>query len=189
MKNLYFAEIVESSLEKWVAQSWNWDKFPNFGSLIVVEQEGMDLYGIVAQIQTGSSDPSRMPYAYQKTEQELLQEQPQIFEFLRTIFICVPIAYNADRIVYSLPVKPAKIHSFVRAMTQDEKSALKITNCLPVIFNNFNLQNIDELLLALINQIKLDKNAIHNFIENYSLLCGNDYRRLKIFVRRTENMR
>jgi hypothetical protein len=192
MKNRdqYFAEIVESSLQQWTAQSWSWDKFPNFGSLVVVEQSDLHLYGIVSQIQTGSSDPTRMPHVYKKTENELLQDQPQIFEFLRTVFTCIPISYKSmqvcDQIIYSLPIKPAKIHAFVRDMTYEEKKELHITNCLPTIFNNSNLYNIDELLLALINELRQDRDSIYNFLENYSLLCGNDYRRMKIFISRIE---
>ena len=68
-KNRYFGEIIDSSLARWIAQSWKWDKFPNFGSLVVIEQGDLILYGVVSEIKTGSQDSSRLPYAYQKTEE------------------------------------------------------------------------------------------------------------------------
>ncbi|OGB84737.1 hypothetical protein A3F66_01080 [candidate division TM6 bacterium RIFCSPHIGHO2_12_FULL_32_22] len=186
-KNRYFGEIIDSSLVRWMAQSWKWDKFPNFGSLIAVEQGDLILYGIVSEIKTGSQDSSRFPYAYQKTEEELLRDQPQIFEFLNTIFTCVPVAYKSVDIIYNLPPRPAKIHSFVREMDLEEKQLLDISSCLPVIFGNSEFQSIDELLLALIKNAQLDKALVHSFIDNFSLLCGNDYRRIKIFIKRLES--
>ena|SRR3990167_481005 len=186
-KNRYFGEIIDSSLARWIAQSWKWDKFPNFGSLVVIEQGDLILYGVVSEIKTGSQDSSRLPYAYQKTEEELLKEQPQIFEFLNTIFTCVPLAYKNGEIVYNLPPKPAKIHSFVREMDQEEMHLLDISSCLPVIFGNSEFQSVDELLLALIKNTQLDRSVINDFIDNFSLLSGSDYRRIKIFIKRLES--
>ena len=78
-KRTYFAEIVESSLTNWTAQSWDWDMFPAFGTLVVVPENKRSLFGIVYQINTGSLEPGRYPFTYQKTQEELLKEQPQIF--------------------------------------------------------------------------------------------------------------
>ena len=33
----YFAEVIESSLTGWLAQSWSWDTFPEFGSFVAIE--------------------------------------------------------------------------------------------------------------------------------------------------------
>ncbi|MFH1831183.1 MAG: hypothetical protein ABH827_00100, partial [bacterium] len=139
MHTTYFAEVIESSLEQFSAQSWQWDKFPNFGSLVQVTGQEYTVFGCVISIQTGSSDPMRYPFPYQKTEIELKQEQPQIFEFLRTIFKVQILGYQnlaqnsltnqidltnqhsqltqsklPNQFLYLLPPKPCKIHAFVQ---------------------------------------------------------------------------
>ena len=86
-----FAEVIESSLTGWLAQSWAWDKFQESGAFVAIEGKKRTVFGIVHQVQTGSMDAVRYPFPYQKTEEELLKEQPQIFEFLKTTFTCITI--------------------------------------------------------------------------------------------------
>lgn len=188
-----FAEVIESSLQGWLAQSWQWNKFPSFGALVMIETKKRKLFGIVHQIQTGSMDPMRHPFPYQKTEEELLEEQPQIFEFLKTTFSCLTLGYcEATKICYLLAPEPPQIHSFVSIVSK-EQSIRFFSNeqYLHLIFNASNqLFNIDELLLALLKQQSLlgmlTEDKIFHFIESFSLLTGNDYRRLKLFLQRVE---
>jgi len=188
----YFAEIIESSLDGWLAQSWEWDKTPSFGSIIVIEPDNSPkLFGIVHQITTGSTDPVRQPIAYKKTEKELLTEQPQIFEFLKTNFACLNLGYEENNIIFHMSAsKPPKIHSFVREATREECSAIFAqAQYLQVLFCYAGkISNFDELLLALLKnlaQLKLlDNQKLDDFIETFSLLTANDYRRLKLFLQR-----
>jgi hypothetical protein len=190
-----FAEIIESSLYQWLAQSWNWNAFPVFGSLVIVKAKDRVLFGIVHHIKTGSMDPIRYPFAYRKTEQELLQEQPQIFEFLKTTFDCICIGYmENNEVIYALSPEPPRIHSFV-GIPSDSLSKKFLANhaYLYLIFSACaHIANIDELLLAfLVYQKKLgliDTMVIQLFIEQYSLLTGNDYFRLKFFLKRTQHV-
>ena len=82
----FFAEVTESSLYGWKAQSWEWSFSPSFGSLVTLQTNNRIWFGIVYQSATVSNYPSRQPYAYQKTDTELMAEQPQIFNFLPTLF-------------------------------------------------------------------------------------------------------
>lgn len=188
--NLYFSEIIESSLNNWIAQSWQWNKYPAHGSLVALDTLDKTFFAIVYNVRMGSTDPNRMPFTYQKTEEELLADYPHIFEFLKTTFDCLPIGYKeGNSIFHLLPPEPAKIHSFVRLMYNEEKAQfIKNFDFMPLIFNSKLLGDIDELLLAMIKDLKASGNfnesVMNNFIENFSLLSGNDYRRLKIFVRR-----
>ncbi len=191
--NRAFAEVVESSLHGWVAQSWQWDQFPSFGSLVTVQSSQRTMFGIVHQIQTGSMDPLRYPFPYQKTEEELLAEQPQIFEFLKTTFSCLSIGYyEKGKIYYLLSPEPPKIHAFVAPITQEQcQQFFSNSQYLHILFGlSAHIFNLDELLLALLKNLKtknlLTDAKVTAFVENFSLLTGNDYRRLKLFLQRAQ---
>lgn len=188
-----FAEVIESSLHGFTAQSWEWDAFPSFGSLVAIHTDKRILFGIVHQIQTGSMDPSRHPFPYKKTEEELRREQPQIFEFLRTTFSCITIGYQErNSYFYLLAPEPVKIHAFICPMPQELAfNFLSDDAYLHLIFSLSNhLFNLDELLLAILKYQTelglLTPTRITTFIQRFSLLTGNDYRRLKLFLQRAE---
>ena len=191
----YFAEVIESSLTSWLAQSWSWDTFPEFGSFVAIEGKKRTVFGIVHQVQTGSMDPVRYPFPYQKTEEELLKEQPQIFEFLKTTFSCITIGYQEKKsISYLIAPEPPKIHSFItRPDAELSKTFFASTRYLHLLFtHSAQIFNIDELMLALLKQyIELNiltQEKLNSFMQTYSLLIGNDYRRIKLFLQRAEHM-
>ncbi len=189
-----FAEIIESSLQTFTGQCWQWNKTPQFGSLVIVENGLCPIFGLVYQIQTGSMEPGRYPFPYQKTHEELMAEQPQIFEFLKTSFSCLALGYQQKgKILYLMPPEPPKIHSFLKIADPEQYSLFFTKNSyLPLIFGYNGPINTDELLLALLkgqNEQKCFKNEnLNDFISTYSLLTGNDYRRLKLFLSRAENI-
>ena len=191
----FFAEVIESSLDNFLAQCWQWDFFPEFGSLIQVKSENIIILGCVTQIQTGSMDPMRYPFAYQKTEEELIKEQPQIFEFLKTTFKVQILGFiKEEKIFYTLPPKPCKIHSFIKK-TDKELTTLFFNkpNFLNLLFGFSNqITNLDELLIAILQNLKikneLTPSKLDNFCQTFSILTGNDYRRMKLFLSRIENL-
>lgn len=192
-----FAEVIASSLDHFVAQSWQWDHFPDFGSLVQVTNDNITIIGCVTDVQTGSMDPMRSPFPYQKTEQELMIEQPQIFEFLRTTFKVQILGYQSSKhqqITYLLPAKPSKIHSFVSQCSPELiKTFFQKADYLHLLFAFANqIPNIDELLLALLNRLteqeQLSQEHFESLCEVYSLLIGNDYRRIKLFLQRVEQL-
>jgi hypothetical protein len=194
-EKICFAEVVESNLHSFTAQCWKWDNFARYGSLVQVESDGNDILGCVTQVQTGSIDPARYPFTYQKTEQELLNEQPQIFEFLRTVFNVQILGYvdkKQNKICYLLPSTPCKIHSFVKECSCDViQKFFKEPLYLHVLFSSPNQNsNPDELLLAILNGLAYEKiltqTLLDDFCQTFSLLTGNDYRRLKLFLKRVE---
>lgn len=182
-----FSEVIESSLQAWTGQSWNWDTFPAFGSITTIITPKRIWFGLVYQVSTGSTDPGRAPFAYKKTEQELLAEQPQIFEFLKTTFSCLSLGFmEHERIIYQVPPEPPKIHAFIyKSSTALSKQFLSSSAYLPLLFSSEQVTNKDELLLALLCEQKrlaiLSEDKLFSIIETVSLLTGNDYRRLKIF--------
>ncbi len=188
--NKPFGEVIESSLQSFTAQTWQWDDFPAYGSLVSIEQPEGTYIGLVYEVSTGSIDPSRSPFAYQKTEQELKKEQPQIFEFLKTTFSCITLgSITQERCHYTAPAHPAKIHSFI--MHTNSTISYQFLSKPLWIQRLFALSgivaNVDELLLAVFSQEKnnyFDAPKMQEMMQTYSLLTGNDYRRIKLFLGR-----
>lgn len=192
-KGKAFAEVIESSLTGWVAQSWQWDHFPTFGSLVLIEGKTRNHFGIVHQVQTGSMDPMRSPFPYQKTEEELRREQPQIFEFLKTTFSCITVGYQEKKSIhYLLAPEPPKIHAFVAPVnTEEKKNFFSSEKYLHLLFGLSNqIFNMDELILAIFRHYAelgiLTSEKLNSCMQTYSLLTGNDYRRIKLFMQRIE---
>ncbi len=186
-----FAEVIESSLPMWRAQSWQWDDFPAFGSLVAIRAADRLLFGLVYDIRTGSADPHRTTFAYQKTEEELKREQPQIFQFLRTTFCCLSIGYLEDnRVLYQLAPEPPKIHTFIAHATRSQLlQFFSNEQYLHLLFSSAHqVGSLDELLLSLLKQLSdlelVTQVLLDKFIETFSLLTANDYRRLKLFLQR-----
>lgn len=193
LKKPPFGEVIESCLSTFKAQCWKWDILPPFGSLISIMAKERTLFGVVHHSQTGSLDSNRTVFAYQKTEEELRKEQPQIFEFLSSTFSCLILGYTENsNIIYQLPPEPPKIHAFVHSASP-EQTRLFFTNehYLPLLFSfAHHIFSLDELLLAILKSISdnavLTENTFSRFIEIFSLLTANDYRRLKLFLQRAQ---
>ncbi|MGB8467465.1 MAG: hypothetical protein WCE21_00520 [Candidatus Babeliales bacterium] len=186
-----YAEIVESSLHLWKAQMWQWDQAPPFGSIVTIEQHDCQLMGIVTYIETGTVDGKRAPFVYQKTEQELKKEQPHIFTFLNTTISCLPLGFiKQNEPWHQIPSQPPKIHAFVSPATPAQLNLFFAqTTYLAILFQAVSSQTpIDELILALTAQLKpynvFTPDYTERFIDMFCLLCGNDYRRLKLFLHR-----
>lgn len=190
-----FAEIISSSLTEWTAQTWRWDDFPEFGSLVIATSKDYTTFGIVTSITTGSLDAGRHPFTYQKTEEELLREQPQIFEFLKTTFTCIAIGFqHKGSIAHHIQPKPAKIHAFVAPCPPELlKDFLATDHYLHILFAHIeNSMHLDELLLAIIKQMKhhsiLHETRLEKFIDLFALLIDKDYRRLKLFIHKAVSL-
>ena len=191
-KQTYFAEILESSISTWQAQSWQWDAIPEYGSLVTATSNNRTLFGIIYDIKTGPMDPIRQPVAYQKTQEELEKEQPQIFEFLKTSFSCLSIGYQDNKqFFYNLPPQPPKMHTFVgHATTKQYEACFSHEQFLHLIFNSTEQINREELLLAIIkHQLHhkvLTKKRLNKFIESYFILNRNNYLQTKMFLPRLQ---
>lgn len=191
----FFAEVIAGDLSQWTGQCWKWNHIPHFGTLVTTQQKNYTIYGIVHSIKTGSNDPMRTPVAYQKTEEELLRDQPQIFEFLQTTFGLITIGYQKDhKFFYHLPVQPPQIHSFIAQATHQEYVDFFANDqFLHLLFNlSSQIQNFDELLISIIKNLHerqcLNKTELNNLIETISILCKHDYHRLKIFLHRIQHI-
>ena len=190
----YFAEVLESSISTWQAQSWQWDAIPEFGSLVTATSSGRTVFGIIYDISTGPIDSIRQPVTYQKTEEELLKEQPQIFEFLSTSFHFVAIGYQENgQMFYNFPPQPPKMHTFVGyATTKQYEECFAHEQFLHLLFNSTLQLNLQELLLAIIkhqlNKKTLTKKRLNVFIESFFILNKNNYLQTKMFLSRLQQL-
>jgi len=191
-KHHYCAEIVESSLLHWTAQCWRWDAVPEFGSLVCVASKKRSLYAIVYGIKTGSLDSNRYPFAYQKTEDELMAEQPQIFEFLKTHIDCITLGYEEhEKIYYHMPPEPPKIHAFVGPIHESKlNSFFARPDFLHLLLKCPEAQYVDELILGLIAYLKkqtvLTPERLTSYLDTLSVILGADYKRFSLLLARIE---
>lgn len=192
---LYFAEIIQSNLLIVEAICWQWDQMPAFGSLVVIEDEGIWCMGLVTSLETGSLDQTRKPFAYQKTFDELKKEQPQIFAFLSTsvtIKIIGWIHRKSKKTYYALPRRPAKIHSFVRVSDDALAKYFLLKPDFLHLFDFAEGQLLDEALLALIEQMYekliINSSQIQELVNTYARHVGSDFRRLRLFCDRLQNL-
>ena len=188
-----FAEVIESSLSSWRAQCWEWGTLPSHGALLTIQSGSRTIYGIVHAISTGPLDTQRTVFAYKKTEEQLKKDHPHIFEFLTSTISCITLGYKEGSSVrYQMAPTPPKIHAFVTAAGHEDLQAFfKDEQYLHTLFaNEDQLTSLDDLLLALIEHMaatnSLTKERFNNFINTFSLLTANDYRRLKLFLQRVQ---
>lgn len=190
-----FAEVVESSLSEWKAQVWDSENLAIFGSLVKVKSKDQTIFAIVYNIEIQSADPHRVITVYKREEAILKRDYPQIFEFLKTTLSCITVGYKEhknDILIYQLAPKPPQIHSFVYFATQQETIAFFSDEQYLNLLFNFSkyLTTLDELLLAVLkllsDNLTLKKDTVEKFINIFSILTGNDYKRLKIFLKRAK---
>lgn len=190
-----FAEIIESSLSSWRAQCWQWDSIPAYGSIVTVKTNSRTLFGLVHDTSTASADTHRTVFTYKKTQEELKRDHPHIFEFLHTTFQCITLGYSEqEHVIYQPAPEPPKIHAFVMPATKtDLQSLFAHEQYLHTLFSHAqNLFSLDDVVLALMKHIA-DQDLLHDerfsrIIKTFSLLTGNDYRRLKLFLQRAQTM-
>lgn len=191
-----FAEIIESSVTQATGLCWTWSNLPTLCALVKMTQASYTLYGCITNITTGSSDPLRKPFAYQKTEAELAQEQPQIFAFLQTTFTITLLGYcktNAP-MSYLLPPQPPRLHNFIEYASVDEVRAFFAN---PEFLNLFCMPaeqgiNLNELLLALMRYLRetasFDDGFIQSLCQYRSMMHTFDYKELKLFMQRLQKI-
>src|SRR3990167_4347653 len=189
MANLYLGEVIHSTISQWTTQAWQYDCYPEYGSIICLQSDQIQIFGVVYYIKTGSDDPVRQVFAFQKSQAELQQEQPQIFACLKTTFSAAPLLYLQDQhLIYAMPPRPPKLHSFVRLATQVELVDLLANfGCVQVLFSQYTkIEYFEELLLAFLRYLEqhylVSRSLLIQISEQLSLVTANDYRRLKMFM-------
>jgi hypothetical protein len=187
-----FAEVIESSLQRYRCQSWSQELIPEFGSLVLTSKS--DIWGLVYEVQTAPNDPIRQPQALKLTDEEIQKQHPQIYNFIETTFSAIVVGHGTQPIFYHLSPYAAKLHCFIKKATiEEEKAFFKDYAYLDMIFENTqNIANLNELLLAIINRYNklglLNNQFIAEFINNLTHLYGNDFIKLNLLLKRMDNL-
>jgi len=188
MEAPYVGEVVESSTVEFIVQCWELHASPPFGSFVIVESTP-PIIGIVFNVITRSIEPNRRPVAYGKTEEELMMEQPQIFELLRTEFEALVIGYiDSPAIRQMLPPQPPRIHTFVRPCSMEETR--RFTDHWDFLRSILSTSKVptDELIIAAVRNAFESHNRETAYLvqtgKELSRLIRDDYDRLHSIIRR-----
>ena len=122
-------EIIETQSTGFVAESFELNRPPALGSLVVVRvpaepASARDLYAVVTYGQTVGLDPSR--HAFRRStdtvfDQDIYREHPELNHTLHTEFGAALVGFCADgRVQQHLPAQPPPLHFSVQAASDEE---------------------------------------------------------------------
>lgn len=191
-RSAHIGEVIESCTVEFVVQCCELHGSPPFGSLVWVKSQP-PVYGFVYEIITHSVDPSRRPTAYGKTEEELREEQPQIFELLKTDFKSLIVGYEYEGIIrQAIPPHPPRLHSFAYECTPDEvRRFTDELDYLRLISSSAKAMR-DELIIAVCRNAWEAHDYEHAYLvamgKELSRLIKDDYDRLRSILRRVSKL-
>lgn len=190
----WVAEVIESSTTEFTAECKELNGSPPFGTLVKACSSPWVIYGVVHHISTQSIEPYRRPMAFGKTEEELKQEQPQIYALLRTHFKALVVGYasedNLDEIIQAVPPVPTRLHTFVYECTPEEvKRFANDLHFLRTIINATRGLG-DELLVAVCRHMLNAHGGQREYLvrlgKELCRLIRDDYHRLTHLLKRLE---
>ncbi len=192
------AEVIEATSTDFLAQCLDREELeftrpPAFGSLVkaVDEERNSDIYGIVYFATTSSIDSVHRARALGLSVQQLRDEQPQIFEMLKTEFRCVIVGYGEGRSIYQyLPAHPPQIHQPVNVCSLVEVARFSQELTFLRTLLQVSGAPVDELVAASLRQGYQAHNRSRDWLvqagREVSLLLKDDYDRLSALVRRLQ---
>ncbi|WP_287127664.1 HAS-barrel domain-containing protein [Candidatus Cyanaurora vandensis] len=192
------SEVIEAATTEFLAQCLDSERLeftrpPAFGSLVkaVDEERGLETYGVVYYATTAPVDSVHRARALGRSLQQLRDEQPQIFEMLKTEFRCVIVGYRSEGRNYQhLPPYPPQVHEPVRLCTTLEVARFyQNLNFLRTLLG-ISGAPVDELIAATLRQGYLAHDEAREWLvragRELSLLLKDDYDRLSTIVKRLQ---
>ena len=123
-------EVVEAASASFTAHCYRLYGAPPLGALVRVGA-GPTVYGVVCQVTTQGTDPTRRPVARGAEEADeagVYRSNPQLERLLRTDFQVVTVGFQEEeRCRYYLPAAPPRIHAFVHACAPEEVRAFTLS--------------------------------------------------------------
>lgn len=191
MDDAEIGEVIGSSNTEFIAESALLHDSPPFGSFIKV-QSRETIYAVVFNAYTHSLEPNRLAIAYHRSEQELRDEQPQIFELLKTKFEAVIIGYESDGVIrHHLPPQPPRLHSFVYACQPIEVRRLTSQFKFFRFLLGVEKAPRDELIAGAIRAANIVRKGERAFLvqagKELLRLIGDDYEMLASILQRIQD--
>lgn len=190
------AEVIAASTTEFLAQCLDTERLefvrpPAFGALVkaVDEERGLETYGVVFYATTAPVDSVHRARALGRSLQQLRDEQPQIFEMLKTEFRCAIVGYREGRAFYQhLPPYPPQVHEPVRVCPLPEVAHFyQNLNFLRTLLM-VNGAPADELIAATLRHGYRAHEQSREWLvaagREISLLLKDDYDRLSAIVKR-----
>jgi len=120
-------EVIESSTRQFVAEVYDEAAPPAFGGWVRVRREGgLELFGVVSHVETGSYDTNREAVALGLSPEERAEEFPMVQELLRTTVRVQLLACRGQEgdLQQTLPPRPPDIHDFVYSCVGEHVRAI-----------------------------------------------------------------
>lgn len=187
------AEVIESSTSEFAAQCYELYASPPLGSLVKTADGDAEQYGIVCNVTTSGIEPGRRPIARGKdeaSEADVYRSSPQIAKLLRTEFNALVVGHKqADNVVYYLPARPPRIHSFVYQCQPAEVKQFSLSfDFMPIIIGAQLPVPVEEIIAACLRQMCTESEDPHRFFvaagKELAGLLGNDFNRLRAILGR-----
>jgi hypothetical protein len=190
------AEVIESSTRQFVAEVYDDDDAPAFGSWVRVERDGGgDVYGLVSHVEIGSYDGNRQPVALGVSEADREREWPMVKELLRTTIRAQVLAFEDANgsVRQTLPARPPGIHAFVYPCNDDHVRRLDHPHDFlrTLVAHPDPDVPVDDLLVAVLRQIYQahggsngGRPALVRAGRTLSRLLDDDHERLQSILRR-----
>lgn len=191
MQDAEIGEVIGSSNTELIAESMLLHHSPGFGSFIKIKARET-IYAVVFNTYTHSLEPNRLAIAYHRSEQELRDEQPQIFELLKTKFEAVIIGYESEGAIrHHLPPQPPRLHSFVYACQPLEVRRLTSHFWFFRFLMSIEKAPRDELIAAVIRTAYTVHQCERSFLvragKELVRLIGGDYEMLSSILQRIQD--
>lgn len=132
---LRIGEVIEAATSECKAQALkanrnqlDWAQVPPLGSFVRIasDENPIEILGVVYKVESGALDTAHRPTALNLTRQQIREQQPQIFDLLKTDFSMILIGYIEKRTYHQfLPPFPPQIHDFVYLC--DKEEVIRIT--------------------------------------------------------------
>lgn len=185
-------EIIEAGTVEFMAECYDLHIPPALGGLVKTSDGEIDIFGIVCNATTESTDPGRRPVARGKDVadfEDIYREHPQLSLLLRTTFKVLAVGHRqGDSILYYLPPRPPRVHSFVHLCEQEEvRRFTQSLDFLPALLC-MKGGSPDEVISACIRQACHAHEDERAFLiqagKEMAILLSSDLNRLNTILRR-----
>jgi hypothetical protein len=188
-------EVIEAGTAEFVAECYELHAPPPLGSLVRASDGDVEIFGVVCNAATESTDPSRRPIARGKeeaTEEAIYRQNPQLSKLLRTTFDVLVVghtvgAQHAVPLQY-LPPRPPRVHSFVHLCEPDEVRRFTRSLDFLTIPLNARTPSADEVVAACLRQASRAHEDQRAFLvgagKELAVLLGGQLNRLNAILRR-----